>query len=79
MTLAVSQEPIDGQCGRLPFITETATTITFEFGILGGALRDGLFVPTSRTRLLIHCDRDGDITVRILDGRASAERREKEI
>lgn len=67
------QEPIDRRVGRPPRVTPTPLDgVTFEFGILGGVLVDELFVPTSRTRLLIRCERDGEIVVRILEGRSSA-------
>jgi hypothetical protein len=52
-------------------IRTTDVTKTFEFAIIGGAMRDELFVPTPRTRLVIHCDRDGRIVIRILEGRTS--------
>jgi hypothetical protein len=65
------QEAIDVRRGRHPFVTETDTTITFQLGILGGVMRTELFVPTPRTRLAICCDRDGEITARILEGKSS--------
>lgn len=65
------QEPIDRRPGRPPAISTTSMNVTFEFGVLGGILRDELFVPTARTRLVISCDRGGDITLRIREGRSS--------
>lgn len=67
------QEPIDLRQGRLPLISRTDTSITFELGILGGEMRSGAtFTPTPRTRLVVHCDRSGEITARIAEGRSSA-------
>lgn len=65
------QEPIDRRVGRPPAITETEEVKTFVLGILGGVLREELFMPTPRTRIVIRCDRDGEITLRILEGRTS--------
>lgn len=65
-------EPVmDAQCGRLPLITASSGVVTFELSVLGGILRDELFNPPPRTRLAIRCERDGHITMRILNGRSS--------
>lgn len=69
--MSPGQEPIDVRRGRNPLVTETDTTITFELGILGGVMRTEMFVPRPRTRLVIHCHRSGEITLRILNGRSS--------
>lgn len=62
---------MDLQPGRAPFVYGTDAVVTFELPILGGLMRDELFNPTPRTRLAIKCNRDGVITVRILNGRSS--------
>lgn len=64
-------ESIDRRPGRAPDIRTTETTITFELGILGGILREEFFIPTPRTRPVIRCDRSGEISLRILEGRSS--------
>jgi hypothetical protein len=65
------QEPIDLRPGRSPLVTTTATTVTVELRVVGGEMRDGLFVPTPRTRLVIQCDQDGHIGVRIAESRTA--------
>ena len=64
-------EPIDRRPGRMPVIRPDGDVLTFELGILGGVLRDELFIPTPRTRLVIRCERSGEITLRIAEGRSS--------
>jgi hypothetical protein len=56
------QEPIDRRPGRLPRITKAAETITFDLDIL---------VRPERV-LRIQCDRDGEITLQIFEGKAPA-------
>lgn len=62
---------LDSRRGRLVLTQVTEQTVSVEFGILGGVMGDELFAPTPRTRLAIHCQRSGEITLRILEGRSS--------
>lgn len=68
--MSVWQEPIDRRKGR-PTLTLASPTggVVYEFPILGGELIDRLFVPSPRTRLVIRCERDGEITLRITERR----------
>lgn len=66
------QEAIDQRPGRTPLVRDTETARTFELSILGGEMARGKFVATPRTRLVIHCERDGRLVARILEGRSSA-------
>ena len=65
-------ESIDRRQGRPPQIRPDGTCLTFTVAVIGGAMSDGVvFKPTPRTRLVIRCDRDGEITLRIAEGRTS--------
>jgi hypothetical protein len=64
------QEPIDRRKGRPTLTVESPTGgVIYEFPVLGGQLANMLFTPSPRTRLVIRCERDGDITLRITERR----------
>lgn len=65
--------PVDSKRGRSPDIRLDGTGLIYEFGVLGGEMHTppGWFVPTPRTRLVINCDLQGEITLRIREGKSA--------
>lgn len=72
MPMHPRRDGIDQRPGRVPLVHTTPTTVTYELSILSAEISNGFFVSTPHTRLVIHCDRDGSIVARILNGRTSA-------
>lgn len=68
----MGQEPIDLKAGRLPIVRATGCDVTYELIVQGGLLKNELWLPAPRTRLLLRYDIDGELHARILSGRSSA-------